>query len=528
MRQLSLAALLFVPAMAWAVPMQMNHQGRVFDDLGIPLDGTHDITFALFDADTVGTQLWVETQSLDVVDGYYAATLGSDEANNPLDDQLFDGDLWLELQIDTGLPLDPRLQLVSVPFARRARELSGGVVDASEIRVNGTTIIDSSGQISGAALPGGDGDTLAELGCNTDGQVAQFDGLDWQCVANPPSHEHDATEITSGVLDITRIPIGTSATDASAGDHLHGLSQLTGKISDAQLPVGIEATVEGYISNGAIDLAGGSTVGGVAIADSAHSHPAGDADTLDGVDSTGFATSGHAHAPSDADTLDGVDSTGFATAAHSHSVAFSDLSGAAVIAQLPVGTTATHVAAGNHNHSGVYSAAGHNHSGTYAPTSHTHAVAEVTAKSWTLVHQDAFSNGTSGWTNNTTTNCGQSSAMLGGYNAFAGGTVTKTLTNLPTHSEIKVEFDYNFIDSWDGESGTFDLDGTRRWSYARGGAGSGDPNICGGAWGDGLKFPVEITVAHTASTAQLRPGSTLDQGATDESWGIDNLRVYVR
>ena len=53
-----LVALLAFPTLANAVPLQLAHQGRLLDTEQAPLDGTHDLTFRLFDAPTDGTLLW--------------------------------------------------------------------------------------------------------------------------------------------------------------------------------------------------------------------------------------------------------------------------------------------------------------------------------------------------------------------------------------------------------------------------------------------------------------------------------------
>ncbi len=303
-RSVFLLALL-LPATALAVPMELTHQGRLFDGAGLPLDGPNDLTISLWDDPAGGAELWTDDYTaLAFDDGYFSVQLGGGAA---LDSATFDGDdLFLQLAVN-GTPLPARIQVVSVPFAIRAgtaasaTDVTGGVVDASEVRVNGTTIIDSTGAISSSALPL---DTLAALGCGA-GQIAVHDGASWQCGPSVTSHTHDAADITS-TLAVTQLPVGNGPNDVAAGDHLHGFSEITGQVAIGQLPTGT----------------GG---GDVALGD-------------------------HTHAPGDADTLDGLDATDFAAASHSHSVDFADLGGSATVGQLPVGTTASDVAAGDHGH----------------------------------------------------------------------------------------------------------------------------------------------------------------------------------
>jgi hypothetical protein len=37
----------------------------------------------------------------------------------------------------------------------------------------------------------------------------------------PVSHEHSASAITSGTMDVARLPVGTGSTQVAAGDHTH-------------------------------------------------------------------------------------------------------------------------------------------------------------------------------------------------------------------------------------------------------------------------------------------------------------------
>jgi hypothetical protein len=130
----------------------------------------------------------------------------------------------------------------------------------------------------------------------------------------------------------------------------------------------------------------------------------------------------------------------------------------------------------------------------------------------------------SSWSNTSTSSCG-SYNMMGGYNIFGSGAYTqKTISNLPAGTYI-IAFNYYHVDSWDGESGRAFWNGSQIWSRAH--TTSGD-QICGGSWGDsvGLNYGMTyVVVNHTGGDATLKFDSTLDQGATDESWGVNNISV---
>jgi hypothetical protein len=127
MRRCRLAVVLMVAVIVivmlsaiWAsadIPRKINYQGRLSDPVsGLPLTGTHDIEFRLYDVVSGGGALWSETQSVDTDSvGVFSAILGN---QNPIA-IAFDSPAWLEVVID-GEILAPRREIVSVPYAFHA------------------------------------------------------------------------------------------------------------------------------------------------------------------------------------------------------------------------------------------------------------------------------------------------------------------------------------------------------------------------------------------------------------------------
>ena len=301
-RSLILATLLATSAVA--APLHLTQQGRLLDSTGTPIDGPHDVSVTLYDAPTSGNVLWSDTMSaVDFTTGYYAINLGS---GAPLSDSDFDGDnVWLALSVDSA-PALSRVKLASVPYALQAQRaasaasadsVSGGVVDASELRINGNVVIDSAGDL--VALSGG---SLSDLSCTT-GQVATYNGATWGCGPGLPAHTHDADDITSGTLAIGRLPVGSSAAEVAAGNHGHALSDGTGVLDAGQMPTA------------AVNLASGTTVNNVAISTAGHDHALADGTgVLDAgqmptaavnlasgttVNNVAISTAGHGHALAD-------------------------------------------------------------------------------------------------------------------------------------------------------------------------------------------------------------------------------------
>ena len=205
----SILAALLLGSPAHAIPAQFTHQGRLLDAEGAPLDGEATITFRVTDAESGGDTLWEEAITVTLTNGFYAAVLGSDEAGNPLDTEVWGvAPVWLELQLDGEDAMAPRSAINAVPYATLAtvaEEVAGGPVDASEIAVGGTPVVNEAGEwvgptptvswsdIEGMPEDFADGvdddtdtdtDSFAELGTSClDGDIPVWDSISavWAC-----------------------------------------------------------------------------------------------------------------------------------------------------------------------------------------------------------------------------------------------------------------------------------------------------------------------------------------------------------
>lgn len=102
---------------ASAIPQLINYQGYLTDSAGVPVpDGTYNLVFRIWDAETGGSQLWSEDHpAVDVTNGLFNIILGN---VSPLT-LPFDSDYWLGIGIE-GEPELPRIQLTSVGYSYRA------------------------------------------------------------------------------------------------------------------------------------------------------------------------------------------------------------------------------------------------------------------------------------------------------------------------------------------------------------------------------------------------------------------------
>ena len=240
----ALAAFFALTTVAQAVPLAFTHQARILDGSGNPLVGAHNVRFSIYGQSSGGSAVWTEQASVQFDNGMMSHVLGS---VTPLRAEDFNSNsLFLGISVDSGPELSPRVPLVSVPFALRAKtaenatNVTGGIVDASEIRINGSVVLDASGAVLAdvsfndlldvpSSLLDGDNDALGALACAS-GQVPRYASGGWAC-ADANSHQHNAADIASGTLSIDRIPVGSTSGTVAAGDHVHSFSQITGELS---------------------------------------------------------------------------------------------------------------------------------------------------------------------------------------------------------------------------------------------------------------------------------------------------------
>jgi len=215
---------------------------------------------AIYDAPAGGVPLWTEEHvDADITDGYFSLSLGAIE---PLDSGIFSGaPLYLGLRVNGAPELPQRLALVSVPYAVRAQDadhasvatsVSGGVVNATELRVDGQLVADASGL---QVLPTAHSHDAVDV---VSGVLAP---------ARIPTHAHDAQDLTTGTVAMVRLPVGTSADTVARGDHTHtaadvgalavgtlatdigGLASTTTAADIGALPVGTKATDIGGLAS---------------------------------------------------------------------------------------------------------------------------------------------------------------------------------------------------------------------------------------------------------------------------------------
>ncbi|MBM76397.1 MAG: hypothetical protein CMK59_13410 [Proteobacteria bacterium] len=249
---------------ALAVPQQLSQQGRLLDSDGIPVQGSHNLSFQIFESTISTTPIWGESTPVFFSNGYYSVVLGAN-SNNPLTSEILSTEpLYLELQLDTDPPFQPRQLLSAAPYARQAgvaESINGGAVDASSVSVGGVLVVDSSGSWVGptiglnwssiTGIPQGFSD-----GVDDDTQLSEADVE--QMIGNDP------IDLALGSSVDTK-PIVTQQTPCSDGQILvydfASAGWSCGEDKDTNTQLSAEEIVT-LLTNQALELSNGTTVGG--------------------------------------------------------------------------------------------------------------------------------------------------------------------------------------------------------------------------------------------------------------------------
>jgi hypothetical protein len=182
-------------------------------------------------------------------------------------------------------------------------------------------------------------------------------------------------------------------------------------------------------------------------------------------------------------------------------------------------------------------------------------------ESGTLIAQETFENGASGWTNNTTTDSGNSvlTEFLGKFGGSNGEqAVSKIFDMGGDHNFGVIEFDFLKLDSWDsnnawgtneslnifindqrmldfipegnfssvqrGLDGITGVNGNMRYVITSSGTDTAMMGASSAEWNERV-YHVRIEIQNPGSEVKLGFGSTLNQSIGDESFGIDNVTI---
>jgi hypothetical protein len=154
---------------------------------------------------------------------------------------------------------------------------------------------------------------------------------------------------------------------------------------------------------------------------------------------------------------------------------------------------------------------------------------------WTRVAFDTFDNGNApGWSDTRTSTCGRYGTILGGDDLFGYMNVEKTFQLPPIpHQLIQAQLIYIAIDNWESRGPQEDDAGMRINQTSGTGttfSGTRGSQECGRGlpgWYESSK-QLRQRISSSSDTITLYVGAQTTAGVDNESWGIDDVEIWIK
>ena len=113
--------MLFSGSADGAIPQQINYQGYLTSAAGVPVNGTVQMVFRIYNVESGGAALWNEAHSVTVNHGVYNVILGASSVASPIPSTFLSTRLLSGRGVGTDPEMTPRIPLTSVGYAFRAQ-----------------------------------------------------------------------------------------------------------------------------------------------------------------------------------------------------------------------------------------------------------------------------------------------------------------------------------------------------------------------------------------------------------------------
>ena len=128
-----LLVIVMAPGVFADIPNTLNYQGRLMDSVQQPVvDGQYSVTFRLYAAESGGTMVWEEAQSVVTNNGYFNTVLGNLTALTP---SSFNQPLWVGIQVGTNAEMTLRQKLGTSAYAMTVAD---GAITAQKMAFDAT------------------------------------------------------------------------------------------------------------------------------------------------------------------------------------------------------------------------------------------------------------------------------------------------------------------------------------------------------------------------------------------------------
>jgi len=283
-----LFTLIFQPSSLSQIPQIINYQGRLLNGTNL-VNGTVGLSLRLYSQPVGGSVLYVDSNSVTVVDGLYSTLIGDHPTNNAFLVALDNSAVWVEVVVN-GTTLAPRERLASVGYSLATRGLfaatNGSIVLNPFLGQNAIVASSESATIAGgreniidkdssfAAIGGGADNvveannfsaTIAGGGANDIGTNAGYSAIGGGLDNNVAANSSYATITGGGANDIGTnsdySAIGGGENNNVAANSQHG-TIAGGENNDVGTSSGWSAIAGGFNNNVAANSEFATIAGG--------------------------------------------------------------------------------------------------------------------------------------------------------------------------------------------------------------------------------------------------------------------------
>lgn len=262
-----------------------------------------------------------------------------------------------------------------LPTEQEKEALSGTDGDPS---VSNKYVTDSDSRLYDARTPTTHSHSISDLpvassGSSSSTHIVRADDSRLNDSRTPTAHNHDASHINAGTLNISRIPTGSTSSTVCIGNdsrlsdartptaHNHILANITdsGDAAGKNVGTGADDVAAGNHNHSGVYDPAGTASSAITAHENNHPIPTNRdernaaASHSHGISDLPVASSGSSSSTQVVRADDSRLSDARTPTAHNHNADHIN-AGTLNIARIPIGTSSSQVAAGNHNHSGTY------------------------------------------------------------------------------------------------------------------------------------------------------------------------------